>query len=213
MKPIDTIVFDYGGVLADHYVEPFQTQLGELLQTNQKGTRELTSEKSPHGRDYRLGKITKQDFWNKIKRLSNTEFDIDQAHNLFEKTYIPNPAMISLVKWLKDKWGLQIGLGMNEDVDRWEHVRELIDTDELAHFGVISFEIGVIKPDKFFYETMLKKAQREQNPSRVMYVDDRDTHVEAAISHGMQEYHFSNHGDFVSSLHIMKLEKFTPQTL
>ena len=102
---------------------------------------------------------------------------------------------------------------MNEDVDRWEHVRELINADELAHFRVISFEIGVIKPDRLFYETMLKKAQREQNPSRVMYVDDRETHVEAAISHGMQGYHFSNPGDFVSALHTMKLEKFIPQTL
>lgn len=113
MNPIDTIVFDYGGVLADHYVEPFQSQLGELLNATQKETRELTSERSPHGRDYRLGKITKQDFWNAIKKLSNTEFDIDYAHDLFEKTYIPNPAMLSLVKWLKDKKGIQIGLGLN----------------------------------------------------------------------------------------------------
>ncbi len=208
MNSIDTIVFDYGGVLADHYVEPFQTQLGELLHTTQKGTRELTSERTEHGRDYRLGKITKQDFWNAIKKSSGSEFDIDYAHELFEKTYIPNPAMLSLVTWLKDKWGIQIGLGLNEDVDRWEHVRELINVDELSHFNIISFEIGVIKPDKLFYETMLKKAHRENAPEKVMYVDDRDTHVEAAIKYGLQGYYFINEGNFVSALHNMKLEKF-----
>lgn len=103
MNPIDTIIFDYGGVLADHYVEPFQTQLGEILHATQKETRELTSERSPHGRDYRLNKITKQDFWNAIKKLSNTEFDIDYVHDLFEKTYMPNAAMMSLIKHLKEK--------------------------------------------------------------------------------------------------------------
>jgi len=210
MKPIDTIVFDYGGVLADHYVEPFQSQLGELLHATQKETRGLTSEKSPHGRDYRLGKITKQDFWNEIKKLSNTEFDIDHAHDLFEKTYILNPAMISLVEWLKEKWGMQIGLGLNEDIDRWETVRKLLNVDVFSHFNVVSFEIGAIKPEKQFYETMIKKAHRENDPSRIMYVDDRDTHVEAAISHGMQGYNFINEGDFVNALHNMKLEKFTP---
>lgn len=76
--------------------------------------------------------------------------------------------------------------------------------------NIISFQIGAIKPDKLFYETMLRDAQRENNPSRVMYVDDRDTHVETAILHGMQGYHFINEGDFVSALHNMKLEKFVP---
>src|SRR5579872_448296 len=142
MQPIDTIVFDYGGVLADHYVEPFQTMLGELLHATQKETRDLTSERSPHGRDYRLGKISKQDFWNAIKKLSGTEFDIDYAHELFEKTYLPNPAMISLVGWLKDKWGIQIGLGLNEDVDRWNTVKKLLNAEVFSNFNVISFEIG-----------------------------------------------------------------------
>ena len=208
MQPIDTIVFDYGGVLADHYVEPFQTMLGELLHATQKETRDLTSERSPHGRDYRLGKISKQDFWNAIKKLSGTEFDIDYAHELFEKTYLPNPAMISLVGWLKDKWGIQIGLGLNEDVDRWNTVKKLLNAEVFSNFNVISFEIGAIKPDKIFYETMIKKAHHEDDPSRILYVDDRDTHVEAARHYGIQGYDFINEGDFVSALHNMKLERF-----
>jgi FMN phosphatase YigB (HAD superfamily) len=209
VNSIDTIVFDYGGVLADHYVEPFQSQLGEILHATQKETRELTSEKSPHGRDYRLGKIKKEDFWNAIKKLSGTDFDIDFVHDLFEKTYMPNPAMISLIKFLKDKKGIQIGLGLNEDVDRWEHVRELINADQLSSVNVISFEIGALKPEKKFYEEMLKKSQREKDPSRVLYVDDRQTHVDAAISHGMQAYHFTSPGDFATALHYMKLVKFS----
>lgn len=106
---------------------------------------------------------------------------------------------------------MQIGLGLNEDVDRWQTVRKLINADEFSSVNVISFEIGALKPEKAFYEAMIKKAQRENDPSRILYIDDRDTHVKAAITYGMQAYHFTSPGDFATALHHMKLEKFTPQ--
>lgn len=210
MNPIDTIIFDYGGVVADHYVEPFQSQLGKILHTTQKGTRELTSEKSSHGRDYRLGKITKKEFWEAIKKLSNTEFDIDFVHDLFVKTYLPNPAMLSLIKFLKNEKGIQAGLALNTDIDRWEHVRRIIPADELFSVIVISHQIGVIKPEKAFYKEMLKAAKRTNNPNRVMYVDDRKSHVEGAVACGLQGYVFINAGDFATSVTHFNLNRFSP---
>lgn len=210
MDPIDTIIFDYGGVVADHYVEPFQSQLGEILHTTQKGTRELTSERSPHGRDYRLGKITKQDFLREIKKISTTEFDIDFVHDLFAKTYMPNPAMISLIKYLKNEKGIQIGLALNEDIDRWNYVKKEIHVDEISSVNIVSCQIGFLKPEEAFYEEILKAAKRLDKPSRVIYVDDRKTHFDGALACGLQGYLFINPGDFATAVTHFNLVKFSP---
>lgn len=209
MDPVDTIIFDYGGVVADHYVEPYQNRLGKILNTTQKGTRELTSERSAHGRDYRLGKITKQDFWREIQRLSNTKFDIDFVHDLFAKTYMPNPAMISLIKYLKNEKGIQIGLALNEDIDRWNYVKKEIRADEISSVNIVSCQIGFLKPEKAFYEEILKEAKRLDRPSRVMYVDDRKTYFDGAIACGLQGYLFVNSGDFATAATYFNLVKFS----
>lgn len=208
MKPVDSIIFDYGGVIADHYVEPYQSQLGKILHTTQKETRELTSERTIHGKAYRLGKITKENFWNEIKRLSGREFDIELAHDLFVNTYMPNPAMISLIKYLKNEKGLQIGLALNEDADRWEVVKKAIKAEEISDVNVISCQIGFLKPDKEYYEEVLKMAKRTQDPSRILFVDDRKIHVDAAMAYGMQGHLFINSGDFATALYQMELVRF-----
>lgn len=207
MNPIDTIIFDYGGVVADHYVEPYQSKLGELLGgKTQKETRELTSERTPHGRDYRLGKISKEDFWNAIKQLVGVNFDIEYAQELFVKSYMLNPAMISLMKYLKEDKGIQIGLGVNEDFDRWKLVKESLQ--EISSVNIASCEVGFIKPTREFYKAILKAASRENEPSRVLYVDDRPTHVEGAKTCGLQGYQFINEGDFATAMTKVNLVPF-----
>lgn len=209
MNPIDTIVFDYGGVVSDHYVEPYQNKLGEILgNKTQKETRELTSERTPHGRDYRLGKITKEDFWNAIKQIVQVDFDIAYAQDLFIKTYMINPAMISLIQYLQKEKVIQIGLAVNEDIDRWKLVYGAISAQVPLAVHIASCEIGFIKPAPEFYKAILKSANRENDPSRVLYVDDRLTHVQGAIVNGLQGYQFINEGDFATAMSKANLTPF-----
>ena len=205
MQPIDTIIFDYGGVVADHYQEPYQTQMAQKLGTDIAGAKKLVSEKEQHGADYRLNKITKEQFWNKIKELSKTEFNHEEVHQLWVNTYQINVQMVEFLKKLKQK-GLQIGMALNEDKDRWEYIKSTYHVDDFSSINILSFEIGLLKPHKEFYNEVLKQAHRIQNPERVLYVDDRQTHIDGAKYVGMQGYVFTTidaFKTFLSSVHLV----------
>lgn len=197
---IDTIIFDYGGVVADHYCEPYQTMMAEKLGTTYARSRELVSERSPHGKAYRLDQMSKADFWARVKELSGAQFDDDELQLLWAQTYIPNAAMISMLKFLRDKKRIRVGLCLNEDRPRWEYIVRTYHPETFSSVNVLSYEIGTVKPDPAFYRSMLEMCGRTRTPSRVLYVDDRQTHVDGAKAVGLQGYQYNNEGEFSTAV-------------
>lgn len=195
-SPIDTIIFDYGGVVSDHYCEPFQTQMAELFGTTHAESRKLLSESSPHGRAYRLDQISKEEFWARVKELCGKDFDNDKLQILWAKTYIINASMVSMLKFLKEKKRIQIGMALNEDFGRWQYILDTYQPGTFSTVNVLSYEIGTVKPERAFYEEMLIMCGRRNMADRVLYVDDRQSHVDAAIATGLQGYVFTNEGEF-----------------
>jgi FMN phosphatase YigB (HAD superfamily) len=194
-SPIDTIMFDYGGVVSDHYCEPFQTQMAEIFGTTHAEARKLVSESSPHGRAYRLGQMSKEEFWAQVKKLSGKGFDDDELQLLWAKTYIINVAMVSMLQFLKEKKSIQVGIALNDDYARWQYIVETYKPETFSTVNVVSCEIGALKPEQVFYEKMLIMCGRRDMPDRVLCVDDRQTHVDAAISAGLQGYLYTNEGE------------------
>lgn len=206
---IDTFVCDYGGVVADHYSEPFQGEMADALGITRKRLRELLSERSEHGKAYRLDLMSKSEFWVEVMRLANKEgLDEDYLQELWAKTYIPNQAILSLLGYLKDSLGVLTGIVMNEDRWRYQFILENYDIKKYAPLIVASFEVAAIKPDKAIYEVVLSKAHRVNKPERVLYVDDRQTHVDAAKACGMQGYLHVNAGELSHFVETIELSRY-----
>jgi FMN phosphatase YigB (HAD superfamily) len=207
--PIDTIMLDYGGVVADHYCDPFLSHLAQLLGTSRKGARQVLSEKSPHGREFRLDQISKSQFWAEVRKLvPNQDFDEDVAQELWARTYIPNVAVLALLEHLKTKLGLQIGAVLNED--RWRHqfILENYRLHERLDIVVASFEVHCLKPERNMYLEVLKRCSRSHAPNRVIYVDDRQSHVDAALACDMGGYLYVNAGELNNYVELLDLVPF-----
>lgn len=206
---VDTLIFDYGGVVADHYCEPYQGRLAAALGTTRERARELVSECSPHGRAYRLNQISQSEFWEEVLSLANVkEANKDELQQLWAETYIPNAAVLSLLNYLGNEIGAQTGIVMNEDLGRYEYIEATYALKSRVSLVMASFEIGAIKPEKAFYEAVLLRAGRTRAPERALYVDDRQTHVDAAITCGMQGYRYENAGELGVFLSKGKILKF-----
>src|SRR5438552_991824 len=107
---IDTVLCDYGGVVADHYSEPYESQLAELLGVGRQRLRSLLSERSPHGRAYRLDQLTMKEFWSEVIQGAgkvDPGTSIELLQELWARTYIPNQAVLSLLSYLRFGKGLQ----------------------------------------------------------------------------------------------------------
>lgn len=208
---VDTLIFDYGGVVADHYCEPYQGRLAAALGTTREHSRELLSERSRHGRAYRLNQISKSEFWEEVFRLADVKgVNEDELQQLWAQTYIPNAAVLSLLNYLKVEVGALTGVVMNEDRGRYEYIEKTYALKERVDMILVSFEIGLVKPDKAIYETILSRAHRIDAPHQVLYIDDRQTHVDAAVACGMQGYCYKNAGDLAMFLSDVEIRKFNP---
>lgn len=191
------ILFDYGGVFADHYCQPFLSQLAQHIGTEADQVLKAVSEQTPHGRAYRLDQLSSTEFWQQVRKsLGSADFDGILAQELWAKTYIPNRAMISLARHLKDNLQIDIGLILNEDRPRLEYVLDQLRADIAFSIVFASCDIGQVKPEPQFYDLILDRLRHQYLPSEVLVVDDRETHVSAAQLKGMQGWRFQSPGAF-----------------
>lgn len=190
---IDTIFFDYGGVVAKHYSEPFMTNLAVLLGVDVYTAKTLVSERSPHGRDYRLNIIDQETFWNMIrKKVPNKHFNATLAQELWAQTYVLDSNILHLLQLLKIK-GLQLGILTNQDEGRYKYVQRNTNIGEYINFFLSSYKIRAMKPDFKAFAYLLQICNRKSEPERVLYIDDREKHIVAAVECGLQGYKYTNY--------------------
>ncbi len=186
---IDTVVFDYGGVFTDHYCFPYFQDLTNELQVDHHVANELLSEKSDHGKKYRLNQITREEFWKVVvKGGNNPNVNIDRLESLWELSYQPDPRMLSLAHKLKLA-GKKVALLMNTDTRRLKYISDNpIITKNIDHIFT-SCETGFIKPDPLIFNEVIKSLRVD--PAKIVYLDDRSSHTESARQLGINsiDYH------------------------
>lgn len=192
-EEIDTVIFDYGGVVADDYCEPATTELSRLLGVDPAGIEPLISEASAHGAAYRIGNISTVQFWESVRRLAGTgPFSVDQAQLLWQRTYAPNIQMLALLAELKAQAAVFVAIFSNMDTKRLAYTKSLVDWVPYVHRFVSSCETHQLKPAPGAFEAALRACNRIHEPGRVLFVDDRSAHVVAAERMGLQGYHFKD---------------------
>ena len=193
---IDSVFLDYGGVVADHYCEPFLGYLARELGTSRDHARELLSERSEHGRLFRLDRMSPGDFWNAVRRLApRKDFSDEVMGELWARTYIPNEAVLSLLDHLRTDQRMQTGVVMNEDRVRLAFIEERYSLARRVSIVLASCDVGSVKPERAMYIALLDRARRSFRPASVLYIDDRESHVAAAEAVGMRGYVYKNAGE------------------
>lgn len=191
------ILFDYGGVIADHYSQPYMSQLGRLVGASEPDVLNQLSEKTRHGRAYRLAQISLDVFWDAVREnLKVAPFSHEAAQLLWAQTYIPNAAMLELVSFLRNERKIKVGLILNEDEHRLRYVLDEIDASARFDFVFASCDLGAVKPDPSFYENLCSRCDSAREREKVLVVDDRETHVSAPRAAGFQGYLFKTPGEF-----------------
>jgi len=198
---VDTYVFDYGGVVSFHYCEPWQSNLSNLLNVTPEKARSLLSESGELGRNYRLGKMTRDQFWNLvIEQAGATDVDASALELNWAMSYQVDNRMLDLISRLRNERGIKVGLLSNSDEYRQNHNEKMYRLSQQFDFMISSHTHRVVKPEKDAYIKMLQVANKALSPGKVLYVDDRAKNVTPGIEIGVQGYVFSNYENFVNLL-------------
>lgn len=198
---VDTYVFDYGGVVAFHYCEPWQGNLSRLLNTSPEKVRSLLSESGELGRNYRLGKMSRDEFWNLVIKETRAEgINPSELELNWAMSYQIDNRMMSLIARLRSERGAKIGLLSNSDAYRQNHNEKMYGLSQKFDFMISSHTHQVVKPEKVAYEKMLQIANNVSSANKVLYIDDREKNVIPGLQIGIQGYVFSSYENFVNLL-------------
>jgi len=105
-----------------------------------------------------------------------------------------NDELIEYVQSLRTRVDVHCFLATNQERRRTKYIRETLGLD--AHFDAVvsSSDVGACKPEPEFFRAAHARLGLEPE-DRVLFTDDREPFVEAAVRHGWQARLFQGNAD------------------
>jgi len=195
IKPVSTIIFDFGGVVLD--IDPSQT-INELkkLGFEDVGLLENPAFKEGIIDKFERGIHTPETFREKVRdflKIKITDQQIDEAWNalLFD---IPKER-IAVIEEAKKHYPIFL-LSNSNEIHYEVYVRDLQlrfgyrEFDQLFDKAYFSFDLHLSKPNPEIFEFVMN--QHKLKPEETLFIDDTLEHIEAAQKLGLRTYHLQN---------------------
>lgn len=195
---IKTVLFDYGGVIAD---EGFQNGLRAM--SHEQGidvnTMMNVARSAVYDSGFILGWGTEEQFWNWMREGSGLQGSDTELTQRILEGFILRDWMIDLVQQLKAQG---YNTGILSDQSHW--LDWLNERDRFFQFFdpvFNSYHMGKGKRDPgLFYEL---SEQLALSPSEILLVDDMKSNVERAQAAGWQAIHFVDKEDFMLRINTL----------
>jgi len=175
---VNAIIFDCFGVLAEDGWTPFKKKYIE-------GNEQVALAVQLLGKEVDSGKRSFEDMIHETAHLVNVPESV--VRTAVERQ-VPNEELFSYIRSdLKSKY--KIGMLSNASYD----VLDLLFTEEqeeLLDAHVLSYEVGLVKPDVRMYEAIAERLG--VSPEECVMIDDQSRHCAGAISAGMQAVVYEN---------------------
>ena len=187
---IKAVILDYGKVLSR---SPAAEEFGHMAKMFNVGF-DSFCEHWQSGRDvYDRGDVTAEEYWMKLAAQTNTSISPQQIETLRQVeveiwTHI-DPDMLDWLSRLQAA-GFRTGLLSNMPWDMVTHVRTKCAWMEKFSFHTLSAELQLIKPHPAIYEHALNGLGVAAGEA--LFVDDRETNVEAARALGIRAIQFES---------------------
>lgn len=181
--PLDTVIFDYGGVLTLQPREDHLSRTAELLELSPQEVKQRTGQ---FRRIYDRGAIDGAEYWRLMSGSSDplpSEIVSELVAVDVDSWTQPNEQTLALARELKEQ-GVTLGLLSNMQPDCLAHIREHFDWLSLFDGAVYSCEVDLTKPEPKIYHLALDRLGA--SPDRAAFIDDTWENVEAAERVGIR---------------------------
>ena len=189
--PIEAILYDLGNVILpfNHY------QIAEKLSrlSRKREARDpqtifsyLFDSQKGMANCFDVGQVSPQEFFQSIKEHLGLSISFDEFIPIWTDIFSENVEVSQIILSQKGRW--RLGLLSNTDPLHFNYIRSKYSIMKAFDKWILSYEVGVKKPAVEIFQTAIEWASVE--PPRILFIDDVKTHVEVAISLGMQGIHF-----------------------
>jgi putative hydrolase of the HAD superfamily len=128
-----------------------------------------------------LGRLTPREFYEGIIAKLGADIGYDEFMAAYADVFSVNPPALELMKRLHGKFRLI--LVSNVDAVRFGFIRKRFPELMIFDDYVLSYELGVMKPDPEIYRVALAKAGAL--PAECVFIDDMEENIEGAAALGI----------------------------
>jgi len=179
MPKIDTIFFDWGGVVAN---DPGDDFLGQLLKNIGATDEQITAIFETYMKRLMRGQITEQEYWQKIKSNFGWLSIPDTISDEFMKWngLTANQDILDLVSELRQN-GLKVAI-LSNVIEPTYNVLKKAGYYDLFDETIASCKVGFAKPEREIYQISLDKLGTIADKS--LFIDDKQWNLDPASQMG-----------------------------
>ncbi len=132
------------------------------------------------------GKVSPLRFFQSIKENLLLSLSFEEFVPIWTDIFTENKEVSETILSLKGK--CRLGLLSNTDPLHFQHVLSKFPILSAFDQWILSYETGLKKPDARIYQKAMEWAS--VRPEEILFIDDMEKNVDAAISLGMEGIHF-----------------------
>lgn len=186
---IETIIFDLGKVILDFDHHLVTQKLSQISGYDEAKLFDLIFT-SGLVKSFDEGRLSPNDFFREIIGILNTEIDFERFTLIWNDIFFPpKEEMVKLLNRLKEE-RCRLYLLSNTNILHFEYIWERHEILRVFEGYILSYQLGVTKPDPQIYLEALKRSNSP--PKRCIYIDDIEEFAEAATSVGIEGIHFQS---------------------
>jgi len=192
---IETVLFDFGGVLSE---EGFKNGLQAIARLNGIDEENFvrTANDVIHACGYVIGKVSESAYWEILRETTGIRGDDQYLRNEILSRFITREWMINTVKRLK---ALKVGVGILSDQTNW--LDELDARDNFfRQFDYVfnSYHMGKSKKDPSHFKDVVRILKIEIQ--KALFIDDDAGNCERAKQAGLKVIHYRDREQFLGEL-------------
>jgi len=179
MKAIESVIFDWGGVLIDDPAPGRLQYCAEALKVPERDLAEAFAGFTP---DFQKAAITEEVFWDRV--CTNLSVPPPKGLSLwaegFGAAYLERPEMFALAARLQQA-GCKTAVLSNTEIPAMRHFERM----NYPMFDVLVFSCtrGTRKPEPRIYEIALEELA--STPEKTVFIDDDPKYTDAAKQAGL----------------------------
>jgi len=194
MEVIESVIFDWGGVLIEDPAPGLVKYCSEALGASREDYIKIYDR---FGEDFHKGVISEGEFWEKMCR--GLGVSRPKAASLwadaFKAAYVPRKEMFALAVRLREK-GCKTALLSNTEKPAMQYFHQL-DYD-MFDVKVFSCAEGTAKPEREIYELTVHRLGTKAG--RSIFIDDKPKYIGGAQQAGLKTILFESVGQVKSEL-------------
>jgi len=153
-------------------------------------------------RSFDRGAVTPAGFHARVTAAVGADMSYEAFYAIYNDIFTPNPAAIEVLIRVKSA-GSKVLLLSNTDPERFGFVRRRFPEIGLFDDLVLSYELGLLKPEPAIYLAAAERAGCP--PVECVFIDDMEENVEGAIGAGLAGILYRPETDLAAELERLGL--------